>query len=73
MAKTIVVVMSPVLSTVTSANQKAFKPGELLSDDTRQVQDIIHYCEKANIPGMLLFADQDGAYPRVNWDYLSTL
>ena len=70
MAKTIVIVMSPVLGTVTSTNQKAFKPGELLSDNTRQVQDIIHYCEKTNIPGLILFADQDGAYPRVNWDYL---
>ena len=70
MAKTIVVAIGPLLSTVTSANQKAFKPGELLSDNTRQVQDIIKYCEDAQIPGMILFADQDGAYPRVNWEYL---
>ena len=35
MAKTIVVGMSPLLNTVTSATQKAFKPGELLSDNTR--------------------------------------
>ena len=59
MATTIVVSMGPLLSTVTSANQKAFKPGELLSDNTRQVQDIIKYCEDAQIPGMILFADQD--------------
>ena len=72
MVKTIVVSMGPLLSTVTSANQKAFKPGELLSENTRQVQDIIKYCEDAQIPGMILFADQDGAYryPRVNWEYL---
>ena len=34
------------------------------------VQDIIHYCNAAGIPGILVFADQDNAYPRVQWDYL---
>ena len=70
MAKAIVVAMSPVLSTVTSSVQRAFKPGEQLQDNTRQVQDIIAYCAHQQSPGLLVFADQDGAYPRVSWDYL---
>jgi hypothetical protein len=31
---------------------------------------MIAYCKDAHIPGFILFSDQDGAYPRVNWDYL---
>ena len=70
MAKAMVVAMGPALSVVTSSVQRAFKPGEILQDNTRQVQDIIAYCAHKQSPGMLVFADQDGAYPRVSWDYL---
>ena len=70
MAKSMVIAIRPLLSSVTDACQKAFKPEELIADATRLVQDTIHYCESTDTPGFLLFADQDGAYPRVRWDYL---
>ena len=41
MAKTVVVAMSPVLPTITSDCQKAFKPDELIGDATRLTQDVI--------------------------------
>ena len=54
----------------TLVSQKAFKPDEIISDSTRLVQDMLHYCNATNTPGFLLFADQDSAYPRVRWDYM---
>ena len=70
MAKTVVVAMSPVLPTITSDCQKAFKPDELIGDATRLTQDVIQYCNTTGTPGFIVFADQDNAYPRVRWEYL---
>jgi hypothetical protein len=70
MAKTVVVAMSPVLPTITSDCQKAFKPDELIGDATRLTQDVIRYCNATGTPGFIVFADQDNAYPRVRWEYL---
>ena len=53
MAKAMVVAMRPMLPTVTSSCQKAFKPDELIADSTRLVQDTIHYCESTGTPGSL--------------------
>ena len=70
MAKAMVIAIRPILPSVTSDCQKAFKPNEVISDSTRLVQDTIQYCNSTGTPGFLLFADQDNAYPRVRWDYL---
>ena len=70
MAKSLVVAMGPVLATVTSEAQRAFKPGEVLQSNTQQVQDVIAYCAHMQAPGFIVFADQDGAYPRVSWQYM---
>jgi hypothetical protein len=70
LAKTMVVAIRPILPTITSAGQKAFKEHELISDNTRQVANVMHWCNTTQRGGMLLFADQDNAYPRVQWDYM---
>ena len=43
----------------------------MIGDAIRLVQDTIEHCEREGKEGMLLFCDQDGAYPRVEWDFLS--
>ena len=70
MAKAMVIALRPLLPTLTDTSQKAFKVDDLISDNTRLVQDIMQYCESADVPGFLVFADQDSAYPRVRWDYM---
>jgi ribonuclease HI len=70
MAKAMVIALRPLLPTLTDYSQKAFKVDDLISDNTRLVQDIMQYCDAANVPGFLVFADQDSAYPRVRWDYM---
>ena len=70
MSKAMVIAIRPHLSTLTDHAQKAFKVDDLISDNTRMIQDIIAYCDSAHIPGILMFADQDNAYPRVRWDYM---
>ena len=70
LAKAMVVALRPLLAWLTDHAQKAFKVDDLISDNTRLVQDIIHYCDATGTPGILVFADQDNAYPRVRWDYM---
>jgi exonuclease III len=70
MAKALVIAIRPHLAFLTDHSQKAFKIDDLISDNTRMVQDIIAFCQREGIPGILVFADQDNAYPRVRWDYL---
>ena len=40
-SKTMVIALRPLLPTLTSPNQKAFKPGQMISDNTRMVQDLM--------------------------------
>ncbi|MCP4466212.1 MAG: hypothetical protein GY813_05625, partial [Halieaceae bacterium] len=70
LARTLVGAISPLLHTLSSPCQKAFKPHDIIGDATRLVQDTIHYCAHTGTPGFLVFADQDNAYPRVRWEYL---
>ena len=32
---------------------------------------MIAYCNENNTSGIILFCDQDNAYPRVEWDFMS--
>jgi len=70
LAKAMVIAIRPLLHTITSSCQKAFKAEDVIGDSTRLVQDVIRYYEQSGEKGMLLFADQDNAYPRVEWDYM---
>ena len=73
LARTMVIAIDPLLHHLTDHAQKAFKPEEAIADNTRLVQEITAYCSQTQTPGFLLFADQDNAYPRVRWDYLSAV
>ena len=62
--------MRDVLPSVVSNCQKAFQENKYITDATRLVQDIIDYCDREGEDGMILFCDQDNAYPRVEWDFM---
>ena len=70
MAKTMVIALRPLLSQIVSTCQKAFQPDQHISELTRFVQDLIDYCDAEDVSGILLFCDQDNAYPRVEWDFM---
>ena len=72
LARAVVIALRPLLPHVISIDQSAFQEHKLISTNTRLVQDIIHYCneEGTERKGLLLFCDQDNAYPRVEWDFM---
>ena len=53
----------PLLPHLISPEQKGFQPDNNILENTKLVQDIITYCNKNNISGIILFYDQDNAYP----------
>ena len=42
-------------------NQKGFIAGRYIGENTRLLYDIIHNCNKANIPGIILMIDFEKA------------
>ena len=63
--------MRPLLKYIVSDEQKAFQPRKYIAENTQLVQDVIAHCDNENQEGFLLFCDQDNAYPRVEWDFMS--
>jgi len=70
MAKAMVLALRPLLSTLVSKLQSAFQDGRYIGENIQLVQDTIAYLNERNLPGVMVFCDQDNAYPRVNWDFL---
>ena len=62
--------MRPILSTLISSLQVAFQRDAVISENIRLVQDVIEYCDREDRDGILLFCDQDSAYPRVELPFL---
>jgi hypothetical protein len=61
----------PLLPHLISPEQKAFQQDKNIVENTQLVQDVIAYCNENKISGMILFCDQDNAYPRIEWDFMS--
>ena len=69
--KAMVLRMRPLLDHVISPEQKAFQQRKYIAENTQLVQDVIAHCNNENQSGMLVFCDQDNAYPRVEWDFMA--
>jgi len=70
MAKTLVAAIRPLLTTLVTSLQAAFQDGRYIGENIQMVQDLIAYLDHKDEKGMLVFCDQDNAYPRVDWDFL---
>jgi ribonuclease HI len=69
--KTMVLSLRPLLDYVVSPEQKAFQQRKYIAENTQLVQDVIAYCDDVKQDGMLIFCDQDSAYPRVEWKFMA--
>ena len=63
--------MRPVLDYIVSPEQKAFQTRKYIAENTQLVQDVIAHCDNEKQNGMLVFCDQDSAYPRVEWEFMT--
>jgi hypothetical protein len=50
--------------------QVACQAGKSCFSATRYIQDLIHYCDEQDLPGLLVFCDATKAFDRVNHEYL---
>ena len=65
-----VISMKPLLTYIVSPEQKAFQARKYIAENTQLVQDVIAHCDNEDSEGLLVFCDQDNAYPRVEWDFM---
>ena len=54
-------------------NQKGFIAGRYIGENTRLLYDIIHNCNKANIPGIILMIDFENAFDSVSWKFIKNV
>ena len=69
--KAMVISMRPLLDYIVSPEQKAFQTRKYIAENTQLVQDVIAHCDNEKQDGMLVFCDQDSAYPRVEWEFMT--
>ena len=69
-AKVIANRIKPVLPSVISEDQTGFLKGRFIGENIRLIDSIISYCEKKNIPGLLLFVDFEKAFDTLEWNFL---
>uniref|UniRef100_A0A803PV44 Reverse transcriptase domain-containing protein n=1 Tax=Cannabis sativa TaxID=3483 RepID=A0A803PV44_CANSA len=68
--------MKPFIDTIISANQRAFIPGHLISDNILVSFEILHYLRrkrKGKDGYMTLKLDMSKAYDRVDWSFLEAM
>ena len=50
--------MAPTLCThCHTLHDKPFLPGRFIGENTRLIYDLLHFTEKENVPGLLVFID----------------
>ena len=69
--KAMVLRMRPLLDYIVSPEQKAFQTRKYIAENTQLVQDVIAHCDNEKQNVMLVFCDQDSAYPRVEWEFMT--
>ena len=62
--------LQPSMPFLIAPEQNAFQRFKYIFDDNRTVQDLMEYVEQQGRGGVLLFCDQKGAYPRIQFDFL---
>ena len=59
-----------VLPSIISSNQTGYVKERSIQDSIRLVQDLIHYLDINNLPGLLLTIDFQKAFDSINWTFL---
>ena len=47
-----------------------FVPGRFIGESTRLIYDIMHYTQKAQIPGLLILIDFQKAFDSISWNFI---
>lgn len=59
-----------VLPTLISLDQTGFLSNRYIGDNIRLLYDVMSYCERHDIPGMLLLVDFEKAFDSISWSFI---
>lgn len=63
--------IKPYLYTLINEDQTGFLSGRFIGENIRTIYDVMFYCEKENIPGILLLIDFEKAFDSVAWSFIN--
>ena len=62
--------MQQVIPSLVSSSQTAYVKNRFIGENTRLTFDVIDYCNKHNVPGIVIAADFEAAFETVDWEFL---
>ena len=62
--------IKPFLNFLINNEQTGFVPGRFIGESTRLIYDIMHYTQKAQIPGLLILIDFQKAFDSISWNFI---
>ena len=69
-AKCLALRLKKVLPEIISNDQTGFLPGRYIGENIRLVLDMIDYTNITNLPGLMLLADFEKAFDKLEWSFL---
>ena len=69
-AKCLAIRLKKVLPEIINNDQTGFLPGRYIGENIRLVLDMIAYTNARNIPGLMLLADFEKAFDKLEWEFL---
>ena len=71
LAKTLSLRLLRVIAVVVSPDQSCSIPGQFIGKNVRLLHDVVEYSSLMSISGAVLSLDQEKAFDRVEWSFLS--
>lgn len=71
LAKALATRLTRVLPSVVQEDQTCGIPGRSIQDNCRLLQDIVDYCDRTDTAAGIVSLDQEKAFDRVSWQFLS--
>ena len=64
--------MQSVIKNIVHTDQSAYIKGRFIGVNARYIADVFEFCEKYDVPGVILSLDFEKAYDRLEWDFMFT-
>ena len=65
--------MKTVLDSLIHENQKDFISGRCISENVRQIYDVLFETKNQELPGLILSVDFEKAFDTVSWEFIENV